>query len=291
MMFPNTRTGRALSDLNVRKAVDVILDRKALRQALSGGSETRSLFPTASPYHKTDDAGTLEEDQSMAETLLDNAGWVLENGKRKKNGVELTLELYSYPFRPDLGTMRPLIQASLESVGITVTGSDVCLWGSEDQAVQDILGQNDFDLLMWAQHTLPNGDPQWFLNAFFRGDPMDSRNYAGINSATIDSLLDALALAGHANSARVNAAMAVHTEILDEYVVSNLVTPEWHVGLSSKLADYDPWGSDYYVIRADLTAVTTTTTTAGNRGTASGASRGAVLGGLLAVCLLPLAAA
>ena len=38
----------------------------------------------------------------------------------------------------------------------------------------------------------------------------------------------------------------------DEVPVSNLVTPFWHVGLSDRMKDYEPWGSDYYVIRSDL---------------------------------------
>lgn len=40
--------------------------------------------------------------------------------------------------------------------------------------------------------------------------------------------------------------------ILQEVPVSNLVTPFWHVGLSQRVADYEPRGSDYYVIRSDL---------------------------------------
>lgn len=294
MMFHNMRTGRPLSELNVRKAVDVIIDRKALRQALAGGWETRSLFAESTIYYK-EDVDSLEEDLSEAETLLDAAGWLLEDGKRMKNGAELTLELYSYPFRPDLGIMRPLIQASLESLGITVTGGDVCFWDGTDASAA-ILADYDYDLLLWAQQPLPSGDPQWFLNAFFRGNPMDSRNYAGINSTTIDSLLDALAIAETADNARVDAALAVHTEILNEYAVSSLLTPEWHVGLSSKLADYVPYGADYYVVRSDLTVITSAPTPAPTsdegEDSASGAGRGAVLGGLLAaVCLLPLAAA
>ena len=34
--------------------------------------------------------------------------------------------------------------------------------------------------------------------------------------------------------------------------VSFLMTPAWHVGLGPRLAQYEPWGSDYYVVRADL---------------------------------------
>jgi len=34
--------------------------------------------------------------------------------------------------------------------------------------------------------------------------------------------------------------------------VSYLLTPAWHVGLSSRLVGYEAWGSDYYIIRADF---------------------------------------
>jgi hypothetical protein len=81
---------------------------------------------------------------------------------------------------------------------------------------------------------------------------MDGRNFAAVNSATIDGLLDDLALAGHANNARINAASAAHSQILGEVAVSNLVTPMWHIGVSKCLSEYDPWGADYYVIRADF---------------------------------------
>ena len=40
--------------------------------------------------------------------------------------------------------------------------------------------------------------------------------------------------------------------MLTLFALSHLVTPEWHVGLSERMEDYQPWGSDYYVIRPDL---------------------------------------
>lgn len=248
MMFHNTRTTSVLSDLRVRQAVDLVIDRQALAQELKGGTGTRSLFPSASPYH-LDDSRKITADKSAAEALLDQAGWVLENGIRIKDSKQLTLFLVSYPFRPGLGIMQPLIQASLESLGIKVNAVDVDLWSDPHK---NILADKTYDLLMWAQHTLPNGDPQWFLNAFFRGDPMDSSNYAGVNAPAIDSLLDRLALAGHENGARVAATNEAQHKILSEVAVSNLVTPQWHIGLGKRLSTYEPWGADYYVIRADF---------------------------------------
>ena len=69
-------------------------------------------------------------------------------------------------------------------------------------------------------------------------------------SAAVDSALDALSLAGP-GTPREDASDAVQTAILAERPISNLVTPFWHVSLSDRFADYEPYGSDYYVIRAD----------------------------------------
>ena len=84
---------------------------------------------------------------------------------------------------------------------------------------------------MWAQNTLPAGDPAWFLSLFFRSD--GGNNLAGFNSTEVDSLLDELAITeGHHN--RVTATWTAQDAILEEVPVSNLATPSWHVGLSDR---------------------------------------------------------
>ena len=92
---------------------------------------------------------------------------------------------------------------------------------------------------MWAQHTLPAGDPLFFLNGFFRSD--GGNNHAGLNDSVVDSLLDTLSQTEE-HSARITACKAAHIEILSNVPVSNLVTPAWHVGLSTRMANYKPWG-------------------------------------------------
>ena len=111
----------------------------------------------------------------------------------------------------------------------------------------------DWDLLLWAQHTLPAGDPAWFLNNFSHST--GGNNYALLNSATVDGLLDALSNSDE-GATRVAEAADAHAAILAEQPVSNLVTPVWHVSLSDCVMDYVPGDSDYYVITADLFAAT-----------------------------------
>jgi len=233
-----------MGDVGVRKAIDVAIDRNALSQSLGAGMGTRSLFPDYTPYFL--DESDPHGDANAAAALLDAAGWALEGGKRMKDGQELTIKLVAYPQRPGLVTMQPVIADALTAVGITVE-SVVTSADSWDE-LDTIMADGDFDLLMWAQNTLPAGDPAWFLNAFFRSD--GGNNFAGLDSADVDSLLDALSTA-EKHGARVAATAAAHSAILAEVPISNLVTPVWHVSVSDRLIDYEPWGSDYYVIRAE----------------------------------------
>ena len=257
MMFHNIgqNSGRAINDVRVREAIDLALDRDAISQALAGGHGTRSLFPDYTPWYQ-DGLGVSHGDLTAAGAKLDEAGWTLDSstGKRTKNGEDLTIDLVAYAFRPDLGRMQPAIGDALGAVGITVneimSGTSPGVYDDDDwDETMNRVATGDWDLLLWAQNTLPGGDPGWFLNNFFRSGA--GNNHAGLASATVDAKLDALA-DKEDHAARVTATADAHAAILAEQAVSNLVTPEWHVSLSDCMVDYVPWGSDYYVIRPDL---------------------------------------
>ena len=245
MIFYNTDT---LDDVRVRQAFDLAIDRTALSQALAGGHATRNLFRDTSPFFSDD--SDPHGDRSASEALLSEAGWTLSsNGKREKDGSALTVNLVAYPLRPGLVTMQPIIAESLMSLGVTVNS---ILTGQDWPETQQIIDDRSFDMLMWAQHTLPAGDPLWFLSTFFRSD--GGSNHANIQSAAIDSRIDSLSLVEQ-HDERVFLAQATQQTIHDLVPVSNLVTPFWHVSLSDRLANYEVWGSDYYAIRPDLIVV------------------------------------
>ena len=235
----------------VREAIDVAVDRDAVAQSLSGGVGTRSLFPDFSPFYNPSGSSMGNADEAAA--LLDAAGYALVDGVRTKDGAPLSIDLVAYNFRPDLRTMQTPICESLSAVGIVCNAINT-MDGDRDETddwseVTARLDEGDFDLLLWAQNTLPSGDSLSFLSGFFRTGA--GNNMAGLASTEVDSLLDALGVAeGHEN--RVAATTAVHEAIMAERPVSNLVTPAWHVGVSDRMIDYEPWGSDYYVIRSDL---------------------------------------
>ena len=182
-------------------------------------------------YYADPEGSDPHGDADAATTLLDEAGWVLNaNGKREKGGEELALTLVAYPHRPGLGIMQPLIEETLTNLGITVNS---VLTGMDWDETQAFLDDRTFDMILWAQHTLPAGDPLWFLSAFFRSD--GGNNHANIASEIIDFQLDLLSMAE--GNERVHQAKEMHDAILDQQPVPNLVTPYWHIGLSDRMAD------------------------------------------------------
>ena len=178
------------------------------------------------------------------------------------DGNVLTLHLVAYTARPGLPIMQPVIASALTALGITVTSTTTDNWGDHDAIMLarswDLLSESSQPLAtlssdadrccqhlftVWAQNTLPAGDPKWFLNHFFHSGGSDTSGYCGtgckgnnfmnLDSAAVDSALDALSLAGP-GAPRVAASAAVQTAILAERAVSNLVTPFWHVSLSDR---------------------------------------------------------
>ena len=240
MMWMNTRTP-ALSDPRVRRAIDLAVSREDLVTAAQAGVPATGAFAARAIPSRPRARCPMTLDAAAA--LLDESGWAPgEDGVRMRDGKPLELVLYAYPQRPDLVTFQPVIRAALAEIGIAVTTQVT-------ESPSDVATSGEFDLFLWAQHTAPAGDPGLFLSLFFETDA--ARNYSGWSNAAYDSLIAELRAEGNPQ-ARIDLALRAQEMIAAEAPVSFLVTPEWHVGLSPALAGYEPWGSDYYVIRPDL---------------------------------------
>lgn len=239
MMVMNMRRG-GLADARVRRAIDLGIDRRQLALAVQGGEPATGAFPRGLPFALPEPRPL---DEAAAHRLLDEAGWLrAADGRRSRDGTALEFQLVAYPQRADLVTFQPVLRAQLAALGIGVRTRVVENAGAVGAA-------GDFDLLLWAQHTAPAGDPGFFLNAMFRSG--GGNNFAGFSSAGVDAQLDRLAAIGDL-AGRAALAQDIQRAVIDAAPVSFLLTPAWHVGLGPRLGTYEPWGSDYAVIRADL---------------------------------------
>ena len=264
MMFFDTAKPK-LADKKVRQALALMVDRPALAQATAppgmgaadvAASVATGPFPSNTMWGKTH--SPLPTNATEAARLLDEAGWLLVNGVRTNPGGEqLRLDLVYYNFRADLVTMAPIIKDQLAGLGVLATVREDNGGKYMVEPGCSVNCSQGFDLLLWAQNTLPSGDPNMFLQQFFKTQDVlygewDSQNFAQLSSSEIDQ---ALAVLGPAQgNARITAASEAHRAILEEVPATFLTTATWHVGLSSRVKSYEPWGSDYHVIKTSMPA-------------------------------------
>ena len=148
-----------MADVDVRKAIDLAIDRSQLVAAINGGAAATGAF---APYFPFAAKAPRPTDIEAANKLLDADGWTAgPDGTRAKAGQKLTIKVLAYPQRPDLVTMLPVVKAELQAIGFTVDTAVV------DNASSAAAG-GDYDLILWAQHTAPSGDPAFFFNSMLR---------------------------------------------------------------------------------------------------------------------------
>ncbi len=236
---PNLVEG-PLADPAVRQAIDLALDRNDYVTALKGGRVGTGTFAQYFSFAGNEE---LVVDKQQAAELLDEAGWVMgPDGVRVKDGQPLSVRIITYPSRPDLGIIMQIMVSQLNELGISATTSVV-------DSIVDGMKTGNYDIAMYAQHTAPTGDPGFFLNQFFRTG--GANNINGYSSATTDELLDQLGeLAPGAE--RDQLAVQIQHQIHVDQAVFILVDPQWHIGVSDRLAGYQPYGGDYYIVNPQL---------------------------------------
>jgi peptide/nickel transport system substrate-binding protein len=241
MMLLNTAKA-PFDDARVRRAVDLAVERAMLIAAVNGGEAASGMFPRVFPF-----AGETARptDPREAERLLDAAGWRAgPNGQRAKDGRPLEFTLTTYPQRPDLIALAPVIRANLERVGFRVRIE-------VSEAISPLLQAKRFDASLWAMHAAPGGDGAFAFEQYLRST--GPSNFMSFADAALDADLDRLREID-APQARAAALRALEARVFAQAPIVYLMTPVWHVGLSARAADYVPYPSDYYVVRADLRA-------------------------------------
>lgn len=235
---PNLTEG-VLTDATVRKALDLGLDRNDYVEALEGGRLATGAFSHIYSFAGTED---LTVDGAQAAALLDQAGWTAgSDGMRSKDGQPLTVRLVTYASRPDLSTMMQIMVSQLKELGVATTTSVV-------DSVSNI-EPGDYDMVLWAQHTAPTGEPSYFLNQFFRTGA--SNNVTGYSSGTTDALLDELGQLAPGGERDAKAVQIQH-QLREDEAVLFAVDPQWHIAVTDRLAGYQPYCGDYYVVNPEL---------------------------------------
>jgi peptide/nickel transport system substrate-binding protein len=185
-----------LSDVRVRRAIALAIDRSAIAQAVLSplgvpDQELNNHIFLMNQQGYQNNAGTLTSpDRTEAGSLLTQAGWKLVKGARTSaSGQTLQLRLVIPSGIPQAATEASMIKKDIEAVGVTVLVQTVPTTSFFTDYV--LTGNFDLTLFSWEGSVFPitisrsiYASPSPVPN----GVPIAGHNYARIGTAAIDNL-------------------------------------------------------------------------------------------------------
>lgn len=170
-------------DLLVRQAITHAIDRKSIITTLFAGEFdlATSVVTKATPGY-VDAGDALAYDPKRAGELLDRAGWKLVDGKRMKDGKQLSVDMINianFGF-DDMSTM---VQSQLAAVGISATLSDQAF-----PTVGQTYNQGGSNTASWFFWSL---DPNMIKSVFTCAQVASGFNWSHYCSADLDKQIDA----------------------------------------------------------------------------------------------------
>ena len=131
----------------------------------------------------TDGSGNDRTNLLKAKNILEQEGWIIENGKLTKNGKEFTFEFLIVS--PSDEKIALAYQSNLKKLGITMEVRTV-----DSSQYQARLLNYDFDMIKryWGVSLSPGNEQQFYWGSEV-GKKDGSRNYAGIDSPVVDALI------------------------------------------------------------------------------------------------------
>jgi peptide/nickel transport system substrate-binding protein len=235
-----------LKDLNVRKAVAMAIDRRAIvDQVFTNAAQVAStITPAALLGPAASAVKGIPYDQNGARALLEQSGWRPgTDGIRTKDGRRLTLTMINGIPPIDLRKPYPeFVQAKLKELGV-----DVRIVETPEQATySDRLrkGEGDIFLERVAQN---DATPTQFASGFYYSK--GTGDYAKWFSAgpAFDTALEAALASPDRNVASQKTAEALHVAVDEEVVVVPIAAVNWLFAMKSGVQGFVLHGSARHV--------------------------------------------
>lgn len=192
----NQNPGKPLADKNVRRALIKSLDRDTYSNVLLNGTYIPGgpLLPPSLNYGFKE-LSAMDPDKydvEEAKKLLAEAGWKDTDGDGilDKDGQPLEIKFVFYSGRAELPLFAEAVQSDAKKVGIKVNLENV-----DYNILYDIGKKGAYDLLISNILTEQAGDPEFFMNVYFRTNVNGStpENASGYSNSEYDALSEKLA--------------------------------------------------------------------------------------------------
>jgi peptide/nickel transport system substrate-binding protein len=184
-----------LQDVKVRQALAMAIDRRAIGRALLGplGIDPTPLgnhiFMANQAGYRDNSGAVGTYDATRAQQLLDEAGWKLEDGVRKKDGLPLEITIVIPAGIPTSRQESELMQNMLGRVGVTLKINVVPGPDFFDKYIR--VGQFDFTVFSWIGTPFPISSVKSIYakpTANADGGFDVQQNYGRVGSDEIDAL-------------------------------------------------------------------------------------------------------
>lgn len=226
-----------LSDVNVRKAVQMAIDRRSILDSIYGGAGNLEdgIFPTGCVGYSSEDQGWLQYDPEGAKKLLSDAGY--------SDGFDLELSLDSSAAEGVQSTVE-IIAQDLKDVGINAN-----IRSYDRASYLDLRNSGDMSayVAMWL---LDFNDPDNIIYTFFGSKDntvLRSSNYPDMD--TIARVAGARAIADHDGRMKEYAALEQKL-VRDEAVWVPLFSLKHPFVVGERVAEFKPqwagWQDQYF---------------------------------------------
>lgn len=220
-----------LTDINVRKALSMAIDRELLVEIGYGdaGRPTCNVLPAPEIYKSTANDACLVQDIAGANKLLDEAGWVKgADGIRAKDGVRLSI-LYQTSTNAVRQDFQALIKQWWSEIGVEteLKNIDASVFFGGDPGSPDTFQKFFADVEMYANN-FDGTDPEAYMaNWACEQAPRPETQWQGNNmprycSEAYDALVAEMAQTGDLNE-RARLAKAMNDMLMQEYIILPLV--------------------------------------------------------------------
>ncbi len=228
-----------------RKAVCMAVDRESYANVLvnGAGTPTKATFPATSSFSdETALSNVPDFDMEGARMLLAENGYVDSDGDGilDKDGEKVSLQIITYG-RSGLMQTSQALQSALRQLGMEVSLEEL-------ESTEDRGHAGTFDISVYAEVTLPTGDPySYLLNNYGTGGV---ENFGRYSNTEVDELLTELAVTFDTGE-RAALAKQIDAIVLNDNAYCNLFHLNMYMAMKDTVEGLVQSPVDYYHITGE----------------------------------------
>lgn len=234
----------SLKDVNVRRAVDALIDKQEIVDSILLGHAEPAKGPFLPSLPFAPSYGDKPSGPDAAKEYLEEAGYTMEDGVMQKDGEQLSFTLLTYPARADLPLIAQVFQSDAEQLGIDVEIRQI------DIPEEYMASNRDWDIATYSNLTAPRGDAGYYLNATYH--PTGALNFSGAEVPELTAIIDELNQT--VDQEKRNELAEQAADYVDENAINSFVLhPSTIVAYNDeKVKNWVTTKSEYYMITNEL---------------------------------------